>query len=530
MTLNDFLTHWSITENPFRGEEARDDSVFARMSAPSSGLGVAISPSGVPSVARTVPTGAFHSDFDKIMGDLGRPSTSIVFGEKGSGKTAIRLQITTRVAHHNIEQPAAKVLLVAFDDLNAFLGRFSERVGGKTALESFQTIRLVDHMDAILLSIVPRLVDAILGATGPLNDAFDLGSEPKRAIRRLDGFARRDLLLLQAIYDRPDNADQRTPHLRRRLNLWMPAPIILGTAVLWLVPVVLIALFLWGWQSPAAWIKDATWPLMAWAGLAALYVIFALKFAVWDRMSRQLLAKKIRRRIRVTARTPQSYASSLRQVDRSSADAASLPISESDEPRYAMFARLRRTLGFFGYSGMLVLLDRVDEPTLVSGDPDRMRAIVWPLLNNKFLQQEGVGVKMLLPVELRHALFKESSAFFQDARLDKQNLIERLNWTGPMLYDLCDARLQACRAGGAPPMSLLDMFAEDVTRQDLVDALDQMHQPRDAFKFLYHCMTEHTSGVTRDQNAWRIPRLVLEHIRKQESDRVQQLYRGIRPA
>jgi len=64
----------------------------------------------------------------------------------------------------------------------------------------------------------------------------------------------------------------------------------------------------------------------------------------------------------------------------------------------------------------------------------------------------------------------------------------------------------------------------------VVDALDQMHQPRDAFKFLYRCLSEHTSGVTRDQSAWKIPRLVLDHIRKQEAERVQQLHRGIRPA
>jgi hypothetical protein len=57
-----------------------------------------------------------------------------------------------------------------------------------------------------------------------------------------------------------------------------------------------------------------------------------------------------------------------------------------------------------------------------------------------------------------------------------------------------------------------------------------MHQPRDAFKFLYRCMAEHCSNVTAEQAQWKIPRLVLETVRKQESDRVQQLYRGIRPA
>ena len=34
MTVSDFLQHWQLTENPFRGEEARTDGVFARMSMP----------------------------------------------------------------------------------------------------------------------------------------------------------------------------------------------------------------------------------------------------------------------------------------------------------------------------------------------------------------------------------------------------------------------------------------------------------------------------------------------------------------
>jgi hypothetical protein len=152
------------------------------------------------------------------------------------------------------------------------------------------------------------------------------------------------------------------------------------------------------------------------------------------------------------------------------------------------------------------------------------------MLNNKFLQQDGMGVKMLLPVELRYALYKESAAFFQEARLDKQNMVDRLSWTGAMLYDLCVSRLHACLAPGATPLSLLDLFSEEVTRSDLVDALDQMHQPRDAFKFLYRCLSEHCSNVTRDDKNVRIPKAVLDMVRKQEAERVQQLYRGIRPA
>jgi len=58
----------------------------------------------------------------------------------------------------------------------------------------------------------------------------------------------------------------------------------------------------------------------------------------------------------------------------------------------------------------------------------------------------------------------------------------------------------------------------------------EMHQPRDAFKFLYRCVSEHCSCVTRDDKNVRIPKAVLDMVRKQEAERVQQLYRGIRPA
>jgi len=527
MTLSDFLNHWSITENPFRGEEARDDSVFARMSGGHRSNAV----KGGPAIGGH---SSFHSDFEKILGDLARPSTSIVFGEKGSGKTAIRLQINARVNAYNVDHPNAKVLLIAYDDLNAWLGRLHERVGGKTPLESFQSLRLVDHIDSMLGMTVPRLVDALLGVgVGPGTgvageEPLEIGADAKRACRRLDTGLKRDVMILQAVYDRSGNEDGRAILLRRRLGVWRPMWTALGDLLVALGPVVVIAFYVWGRFFAPDSVRDG-WLTPASLGLLALYMVFAVKHAVWDRMKLQRDAKRVRKQLRVSGRSASSYFRSLRRIGESASDGA-LPLTDSDETRYAMLARLRRVASSFGYSGMLIVVDRVDEPTLVSGDPDRMRAIVWPMLNNKFLQQDGVGVKLLLPVELRHALFKESSAFFQDARLDKQNFVDRLTWTGPMLYDLCDARLQACRLESAPPMSLLDLFAEDVTRQDVVDALDQMHQPRDAFKFLYRCIGEHTSGVTRDQSAWKIPRLVLDHIRKQEAERVQQLHRGIRPA
>ena len=273
----------------------------------------------------------------------------------------------------------------------------------------------------------------------------------------------------------------------------------------------------------------ASLPALLAAG-AAVWAAATVKRLVVDRLAMQRLGKKVRRQVRVTSRPEASYAASLAELEPVLASAAGLPTTDADDTRYAMLDRLRRVLSPMGYRGLLSVIERVDEPTLISGNAEAMRALIWPLLSNKFLQMDGVGVKMLLPIELRHALYRESSAFFQEARRDKQNLVDRLSWTGAMLYDLCDARLKACLASGSDKIPLVDLFDEDVTERDLVDALDQMHQPRDAFKFLYQCLSEHCSNVTAQQQAWRVPRLVLESVRKQQSERVQQLYRGISPA
>lgn len=594
MTLATFFEHWRITENPFRGEEARQDPVFLRLSeleqagtpsvyvAVPARVGVAaasVSPAGD---ARDVIPGAVggvsdevagtprsearalahlrrtaHSDFEKIAGDFDRPATAIVFGEKGSGKTAIRMQLEDRVRAFNAEQvakgslsEARRCLLVPYDELNPILDRFFERVAGerKTSdsghiTETLKKFRLVDHIDAILSLIVPRVVNELFNdrVTG---DRIDLGPEPRRHVRKLDVPVRQDLLLLQAIYDRPENVEARTRRLRRLLRLSRSTVAMLTSLAAiagWVIPVgfLIWALFfapesfrtLTSTASDGATTSKGN-PLITGValGLVGLYAVALGKYLLVDRLGLLRLGHKVRKQIRISLRGDRSYAQSLREVDLRMYDPGALPTTSSDETRYAMLERLKRVLKHFGYTGMIVIIDRVDEPTLMSGDPERMQAVIWPLLNNKFLQQPGLGIKMLLPIELRHMLFRESAAFFQEARLDKQNLIERLTWTGAMLYDLCNARLQACRPSGEPPLALLDLFAEDVTVQDLVDALDQMHQPRDAFKMLYQCFTEHCSNVTESQGQWRVPRLVLENVRKDQAERVRQLYRGMRPA
>lgn len=512
MNLQHFFDHWSIAENPFRGEEARQDAVFQKLG---------------DEAAKGRALTAAHSDFEKILGQLDRPSTSIVFGEKGSGKTAIRLQIAAAVSDHNKANPDAKALLIAYDELNAVLDRFYERAGGGDPLDTLRKLRLLDHIDGILMTAVPGMVDTVIGETAS-GRSIDLGEGVRRRARALDPTSRSDLLLLQALYDRPERAEDRTAKLKSALRIrpridqliWT-----LGAYGGWILPVAtVIAFFSLGGDT-----GSTLWNTLFFLSLAVWFA-FMIKRFVWDAGNLRRVARKVRRQIRVTNRDEQSFARSIAAIDPRQRRDGVLPLSDAPDTRYALIDRLRQVLAAFGYSSMIVVIDRVDEPTLVNGDAERMRAVVWPMLNNKFLQQDSLGVKMLLPIELRHAIYKESSQFFQEARLDKQNMVDRLSWSGAMLYDLCEARLRACRPAEAEPISLLDLFAEDVTRQDLVDALEQMHQPRDAFKFVYACLNEHCQNVTAEQQQFRVPRLVLDGVRKRQAERVQSLYRGIGPA
>ena len=62
-------------------------------------------------------------------------------------------------------------------------------------------------------------------------------------------------------------------------------------------------------------------------------------------------------------------------------------------------------------------MDRVDEPHLINSSAEQMRALLWPMLDNKFLKHPGMGFKLLLPVELYYYVKREEREFYERARL-----------------------------------------------------------------------------------------------------------------
>ena len=119
------------------------------------------------------------------------------------------------------------------------------------------------------------------------------------------------------------------------------------------------------------------------------------------------------------------------------------------------------------------------------------------------MKHPGVGLKLLLPTDLVDFIDREDRDFHQRARLDKQNLIRSLEWTGQSLSDLANARLQACAAEGRTP-TLRDLFDEAITDRRLLDAMRSLRVPRHLFKFLYRLLVAHTNAHTDAEPVWRI--------------------------
>ncbi len=180
MKLPDLLAHYGIVANPFADEDAQTDPVFQDRCR----------------------TSTFHPQWDKVYGDPASPATSIVFGEKGAGKTAMRLQMAAQVEDHNGKNGNRRLFVIEYDDFNPFLDRFADRLSGRKRRNPARVLsewKLWDHMDAILSLGVTSLVDRLLGASQPSGPAAN--NLPVDAVKRLDRFQRRDLLLLAACYD-----------------------------------------------------------------------------------------------------------------------------------------------------------------------------------------------------------------------------------------------------------------------------------------------------------------------------------------
>jgi hypothetical protein len=471
MKIQQFLEHHGIGTNPFADEDAQTDLVFK---------GHCI-------------RNTYHPTWDKIYGDPREPATSVVFGEKGSGKTAIRLQIARHLEDYNAENPDCQVFVVQYDDFNPFLDRFRDKLFGRRRRRADKALaqwRLWDHMDAILSLGVTQLVDRILEVKQARHPAAR--DEPLK-ISSLDAAQIRDCMLLATCYDQStaENIAQRWQQLRHKLGFptwkshWDCA---VGIVVTLGVLGVIAGFGWWNWLP-------TPWP----------YLLIAAGWAprCWRWLKCCFTARRITRNTRSLNHGTSALRKLLMKFTAAQLLAQPLPTQQRTDDRYELLGKLQGLLRSMDIPGILVLVDRLDEPYLINGSTDLMKALLWPMLDNKFLKHPGVGVKLLLPIELERLVDREERDFHQRARLDKQNLIRSLEWTGQSLYDVAAARITACAAEGTSP-GVADLFDDSIDQRRLMDAFGSLRVPRHLFKFMYRLFTTHCNAHSDEKPEWRI--------------------------
>jgi hypothetical protein len=345
--------------------------------------------------------------------------------------------------------------------------------------------KLWDHMDAILSLAVTQFVTELTD------------SASRRSAAKLTPPQARDLALLAACYDQStgETFPARWRKLRSRtgyaawLGLW---PLVLGlvaTAAFAAAVAFGVSRGNTGWL--AAW-----WP---WLLLAAAWGPWGVRRAkaLWT-------AARIVRSMRTGNRTVGQLAKALARMPEVDLAGQPLPLLARSDDRYELLAKFQGILAAQGYSGMVVIVDRLDEPHLINGSAERMKQVIWPMLDNKFLKSPGMGFKLLLPVELYRFIEREDEQFNQRARLDKQNLVPSLEWSGETLYDIASTRVKAASVG-SPPATLAQLFEPEVDQRRLLDGLRSLRVPRQLFKFLYRLLVAHCHAHTDEQPVYRIP-------------------------
>jgi hypothetical protein len=484
MKITQFLDHHGVKDNPFGQEDAQSDQVFRQHCLDS----------------------AHHPAWAKILGSPNEPSTAIVFGEKGAGKTALRLQLVEELTHFNAANPGRRVFIIEYDDLNPFLDCYNEKYSAfrKSPERALANWRLWDHMDAILTLGVTTLVNTIVG--DPPVKVDDANQVTRAQIQALSGLQRRDLLLLATFYDhsRAMSPRQRWNTLRKKLAFsTLRANIDLAAG--WIVTaIVLIAWWKYPFETTAQRFAFLTsWPF--WLLLAAGWGTW-----LWRQAGLLWTAFRIDRQVRVIDHHVNTLRSLLSNFERQHLANQPLPYRNRSDDRYELINKFRGVLQALNFDGIVVIMDRVDEPHLINGSAERMKSFLWSMFDNKFLKIPGMGFKLLLPKEVYPYLNRGDREFYERSRLDKQNLIQSLEWTGESLYDLSNVRLAACASVPNSKPSIKDWFEEGISQTELMTTLSRLRVPRHLFKFLYRLLVSHCNRSTDENPNWKIDRATLQ--------------------
>lgn len=447
MRIEDFLARHGIQRNPFaNAEEAQGDGVFAN-------------------ILESKQFRYGHPQWPKFCGAPPGTQSSIVFGLKGSGKTAMRLALSSSIKAHNQTHEDDRVLLIEYSDFNYALDNWQENMDRKLRRQrrSARRRRGEPEPEATLARdwSLAHHVDAILSQATLLFP--DLLQQKDARPRKWDPHVKSDVLFLAAAF-----LPQRSLEYRRNMETLSNRLFTGGAKLKRRVSRILGGVFTLGLA-----------PLREW---------------VYSRR----VAKRLASAIDVVENNTVDRAWGFRFL--SSRFLKSQPLlaedvdAHHDGSRFELLGRLLRVARQCGYARIAVVIDKVDEPELIRGNYDRISDFILPLWNNKLLQTEGIEFKMLLPAQLYRTIRKADSNLLNTARLDKTNTIYPFTWSGNHLYEMLTERLNVCREGDEE-YELSSLLDAAVSRDALIQQLSNMRIPRYANKFMNRLLSEACEGL-----------------------------------
>lgn len=496
--------HWGMTGEPFMCEDADKDVILQAMDK-----------------------SAVHSGFDRVYGNPNEPAPGIIFGEKGSGKSALRLMMRRNIEEFNAQNPEKKIFLIEYTDFNQFIGNYRNTLPYRSdeAAEAKEVIsrwKLADHMDCILSLGFTKLVYEVL-SSGKSSKKL----QHKHAV---------DLLIGTSLYYHSES--NTTIDAIKRLSrfygfgsfrplLKMAIALLLSFVSIFVFWFLFILIFLTSvFDLP---IEADSWNmyLMTLSPSKYFFTGVGIFLATWiwyffSRSSAFTSAKRAARGIKSIPKDAKITAKILLKLPPRERKDFILPSGNDEASRYDWLQRFITIINQFGYHGVYVVVDRLDEPSILSGRDDLMRQFIEKMLDIKLLQYPHMGIKLFLPIELDSIHRNASPEQLKRMRLDKSNLIPEFKWSGQELYEIANQRMQACIEGESN-VSLADLFGGDLDFQYVKETLNLLGTPRYAFGFLSSLITDYVKDLPNDlpdnDPRWQINRNQFDVVRSNWIDR-----------
>jgi hypothetical protein len=460
---------WGLQEAPFLHDDADRDPLLER-----------------------VDRWAVHAAFERLHRGAGPGPSALVFGLRGSGKSALRRRLGE--AMRGPHGP----LVVELTELDPWLEQLE-----RTQRPDSRGPGEVEGLD-LLLSATARVLTEQLAAA------------PAR-LRSLPRRTRVQLLGLLALYT-PDLEGQRARQLERLLHPRRERIARAGAASLAGIAAL----------SPLAALQGLVPSSALLPALSAMGGCALTGLALLPPLLRRALRGRARRLASevgvVSADVSRLAVALARLLPSRRFDRAADPLERRLERVRLVIAALRG----LGWSGLQVLVDRVDESRALDGDPLRMRALLEPLVTGRLSEQEGISVQAFLPLELRPMARPRAGRGLLHSSFEKRGCVEELRWSGQQLLELADRRLSAAARGPAPKAT--DLLGPAIHPAELRDTLDVLGTPRLAFGFLGELFEVHLRELPTELETssprWGVPRSTFETCRAAWSDRAASLRRG----